>query len=339
MRSLGLCRAALVTAIAILAVGPARAGFDDKKPISYTVDGGSASGFFKVVAEALNGIVRDTYPGSSPTYKPGAPAGGILNISLGRSDFSFTAGAPEIEFALEGKRPFRQSLKGKFKFVMLLQDALVVHNIMTKEWADKNGITSFADIAAKKPKMRLNVNQLANLQSTLGMYGAIFDAYGIKLSDVTTPGSIFRSNASGGIEALRDGKIDVFINGGFLPTAAITDVARTRPLEWIAGDQAKMKAAADRWHYDTIIVHKGVYPFVTKDEVTIVQWDAVVAGSHVPDETVYKFCKALFDNQDRVRSIHPSMAQFSIKNALRNPTKLQYHPGALRFYREAGVLK
>lgn len=339
MRSVGMMRAALAAAVAAVTVAPANAGFNDKNPITYSVDGGSASGFFKVVAEALNGIVRQTYPGTAATYKPGAPAGGILNISLGRSDFSFTAGAPEIEFALDGKRPFRQSLKGKFKFVMLLQDALVVHNIMTKEWADKNGITSFADIAAKKPKMRLNVNQLSNLQSTLGMYGAIFDAYGIQLSDVTTPGSIFRSNAAGGIEALRDGKIDVFINGGFLPTASITDVARTRPLEWIAGDPAKMKAAADRWGYDTITVPKGVYPFVTKDEVTIVQWDAVVAGSHVSDETVYKFVKALADNRDRVREIHPSMAHFSIDTAVRNPTKLPYHPGALRYYREAGVLK
>ena len=339
MRFRHLVQAMLTTSITVLAALPACADFNDKKPIDYTLDGATASGYFKVVAEAVNGIIREVYPGSAATYKPGSPAGGILNISRGHSDFTFTGGAPEIAYALDGTKPFAESLKGKFKFVMLLHNGLVVHSLMTKDWADRNGITSFADIAAKKPQMRLHVNQLANLQSTIAMYVALFDAYGIKEDEVTKGTTVFRSNAAGGFDALRDGKIDVFINGGFLPTAEVTDIARGRPLMWIAGDPDKIKAAADRWSYDTLTVPKGIYPFVAQGDVTIVQWNAVLAGAHVPDETVYKVVKALADNTDRVRSIHPSLAQFAIDKVARNPTQLPYHPGAERFYREAGTLK
>ena len=243
---------ATAAAIAAASAVPTLAEFNDKNPINYTVDGATATGYFKVVAEAVNGIIRETYPGSAATYKPGSPAGGILNISKGQSDFSFTGGAPEIAFALEGKAPFTESLKGKFKFVMLIHNGLVVHSLMTKEWAERNGITSFADIAAKKPIMRLHVNQLANLQSTLGMYVTLFDTYGIKEEEVTKGTTVFRSNSAGGLDALRDGKIDVFINGGFLPTAEITDIARSRPLLWISGEPDKIKAAAGRWGYDAI---------------------------------------------------------------------------------------
>lgn len=329
--------------LAVLAVSltalPAAAEFKDKNPITYTVDGATAGGYFKVVAEAVNGIMREYYPGSAATYKPGSPAGGILNISRGQSDFTFTGGAPEIAFALEGKAPFSESLKGKFNFVMLLHNGLIVHSLMTKEWADRHGVTSFADIAAKKPQMRLHVNQLANLQSTIGMYVSLFDVYGIGEGEVTRGGSVFRSNAAGGFDALRDGKIDVFINGGFLPTAEVADIARGRPLMWISGSADKIKEAAGRWGYDTITVPKGVYPFVTQDDITIAQWNAVLAGAHVPEETVYKFIRAMAENGDRVRSIHPSLAQFSVERVARNPTPAPYHPGAERFYREAGVLK
>ena len=221
-------RAALAAAITTLSALSAGADFNDNKPISYTVDGATATGYFKVVAEAVNGIVREHYPGTAATYKPGSPAGGILNISKGQSDLTFTAGAPEIAFALDGKAPFTESLRGKFSFVMLIYNSLVVHSLMTKDWAERNGIKSFSDIAAKKPQMRLHVNQIANLQSTLGMYVTIFDAYGIKEEEVTKGGSIFRSNAAGGFDALRDGKIDVYINGGFLPTAEVATCARTR---------------------------------------------------------------------------------------------------------------
>lgn len=333
-----LARAALAVLVAAVPLS-ARAGFDDNKPITYTVDGSSATGYFKVMIEAINGIVRAAYPGSDATYKPGSPAGGIQNIATGKSDIVFTASAPEIDYALDGKAPFTQSLKGKFKFVMLMHDGLVMQNVMTKEWADRNGIKSFADIAAKKPLMRLAVNQPATLQSTVSMYQTIFNVYGIKEAEVTKGQTVVRGNSNTGLDALRDGKVDVFINGGFVPTAELADVARGRALEWIAADRDKMKEAADRWHYDLFTVKKGIYPFVTQDEITYTEWNALVAGSHVPDETIYKLVKAIATHEAQVRAIHPSLAQFSIRTAVRNPTPLPYHPGAERYYREVGILK
>jgi uncharacterized protein len=339
MRFRGFAWAALAAATMASTTYPGGAGFNDNSPINYTMDGATATGYFKVVAEAINGLMRETYPGSAATYKPGSPAGGILNISRGQSDFTFNGGATEIGYALDGKAPFTESLKGKFQFVMLLHEALVIHPLMTKEWADRNGIKSFVDIAAKKPAMRLHVNQLANLQSTVSMYVALFDAYGIKEEEVTKGFPVLRSNAAGGLDGLRDGKIDVFINGGFLPTAEVADVARGRPLLWISGDPVKNKAAADRWTNKPIAVPKGIYPFVTQDDVTIALWNAVVAGAHVPEETVYKLVKAMAQNQHRVRSIHPSLGQFAIEKVAPNPTQLSYHPGAARYYREIGLLK
>src|SRR5262249_45661717 len=173
----------------------------------------------------------------------------------------------------------------------------------------------------------------------VSMYIALFDAYGIKEDEVTKGMQVFRSNAAGGLDALRDGKIDVFINGGFLPTAEIADVGRGRPLAWIAGDPAKTKAAAARWTSKVIPVPKGVYSFVTHDDLTIALWNSVVAGAHVSEETVYKFVKALFQNQARVRAIHPSLAEFTPEKVYGNPTQLSYHPGAARYYREVGLLK
>jgi len=332
-------RIAIAAILAALCTLPVRADFNDNKPISYTVDGATATGYFKVVTEAINGIVREAYPGTAATYKPGSPAGGILNISRGTSDFTFNAGATEIAYALDGKAPFTDSQKGKFTFVMMLHEALVIHPLMTKDWADRNGIRSFADIAAKKPIMRLHVNQIANLQSTISMYVALFDAFGIKEEEVTKGSAVFRSNSAGGLDALRDGKIDVFINGGFLPTAEITDVARGRPLMWISGDPVKTKAAAERWTNKVVPVPKGTYSFMTQDELTISLWNAVVAGAHVAEETVYKFVKAMAQHQDRVRAIHPSLGEFAPAKVYGNPTQLSYHPGAARYYRETGLLK
>lgn len=331
------CALALVGGLAATA---ALADFKDNKPISFSVDGATATGYFKVVTEALNGIVREAYPGTDATYKPGSPAGGVLNISTGRSDFTFNASPVEIAHANEGLAPFKQPLKGKFHFVMTLHEGLIVHNLMTKEWADQNKVSSFEDIAAKKLPMRLTVNLAANLQSTVTMYQLMFKSFGIDEATATEKGrTVIRGNAATGFNALRDGKVDVFINGGFVPTAEIADIHRGRPLQWVSADPKKLAAEASKWGLNVFTVPKGAYPFITKDEATISIWNAIVAGDHVTEETVYKFTRALMENEPRVRSIHPSLSKFAKQTAARNITQLAIHPGAARYYREVGLLK
>ncbi len=329
-------------AILVLATVPGAVAqsFNDKKPISYSVDGATATGYFKVVAETINGIVREAYPGSDATYKPGSPAGGILNMAAGKSDISFTGGAPEIEHALEGKAPFKESLKGKFSYIMLMHDELVVHALMTKEFADRTGVRSYDDLVAKKPAFRLAVNTTGNLQSTLGMYAVHFGAYGIDDAELTKWGvTLFRGNTNEGLAQLRDGKVDVLVNGAFLPTADVIDINRGRPLLWLEGNEAKLKPAVQKYGYRVVKLDKGAYPFIDRDTFMTVNWNAGIAGNHVSEETVYKFLKAITDAKDRVQKVHPSLKNFSVQSISKNPTPLPYHPGALRFYKEAGVIK
>ncbi len=335
-----ITRLGAAAACATLAASTAMAQFNDKKAISYSVDGATATGYFKVVTESINGIVREAYPGTDATYKPGSPAGGILNISTGRSDFAFNASPVEIAYANEGKAPFKESYKGKFHFVMMLHEGLIVHNLMTKDWADRNGIASFDDISAKKPPMRITVNMAANLQSTITMYQLFFGAFGINEAQATNSGkSMIRGNSATGFDSLRDGKVDVFINGGFVPTSEVTEVSRGRPLQWISADPAKLQKEAQKWGLKLATIPKGAYPFITKDETTLSIWNAIVAGDHVTEETVYKFTKALMENEPRMRTIHPTLGKFSRADASRNVTGLTVHKGAERYYREAGLIK
>ena len=325
---------------ATLMSASALAQFNDNKPISYSVDGATATGYFKVVTEAINGIVREAYPGTDATYKPGSPAGGILNLSTGRSDFAFNASPVEIKYANEGKAPFKEPYKGKFHFVMMLHEGLIVHNLMTKDWADRHGIASFDDIASKKPPMNITVNLAANLQSTVTMYQLFFGAFGINEAQATNGGkSMIRGNSATGFGALRDGKVDVFVNGGFVPTAEVIEVARGRPLQWISADSAKLAREAEKWGLKVATIPKDAYPFITKDESTLAIWNAIVVGDHVSEETVYKFTKAVMENEARMRSIHPTLAKFTRAEAVKNITGLSVHKGAARYYREAGLSK
>jgi uncharacterized protein len=328
-------------AAALVVAAPAFADFTDKKPINATVTGATPSGYPRTMVEGLNAVVRDTYPGSAVSFKPNSPGGGVLAIADKQADFTATATGTEIRLALEGRDPYKSALKGKFSYVMELYDNQFMHFIMTKEWADANGIKSWADIAAKKPKMRLAINRPDNPQTTIGGPYEVMKAYGFTITDIEKwGGSYVLGNSQIGLDAITDDKADVFMNARNLGDSLIKDIAGKRALLWIDGDMAHLQKAAEAFHFKADTVPKGTYPFMEKDYPTVRMWVSLLAGSHVPDEVVYKYVKAIAENEARVQAIGGSLkTSFTTAKMATNPANLPYHPGALRYYKEKGLVK
>jgi hypothetical protein len=325
----------------MLAALPALADFNDKKPITATVTGATPSGYPRTMVEGLNAVVRDAYPGSAVSFKPNSPGGGVLAVAEGQADFTATASGTEIRLANEGGAPFRAPLKGKFSYVMQLYDNQYIHFIMTKDWADANGIRSWADIAAKKPRMRLAINRTDNPQTTIGGPYEVMKAYGFTYDDIQKwGGSYVLGNSQIGLDAITDGKADVFMNARNLGDSLIKDIAGKRALLWIDGDRATIEKAAAAFNFKADMVEKGTYPFMEKDYPTVRMWISLVAGNHVPDEVVYKYVKAIAENEARVQSIGGSLkTSFTTAKMATNAAHIPIHPGALRYYKEKGLVR
>lgn len=333
-------RTLLAAVVFAVLAAPAFAGFDDKNPITATVTGATPTGYPRAMVEGLNAVVRDVYPGSSVSFKPNSPGGGVLAVAEGQADFTATATGTEVRLANEGKSPYQKPLKGKFSLAMMLYDVQYIHVLMTRAWADANGIKSFADIAAKKPRMRLAINRPDNPQTTIGGPYEMMKAHGFTIDDIPKwGGSYVLGNSSIGLDAIVDDKADVFMNVRNLGDSLIKDVASKRPLMWIDDDPAKTKQAAAVFDFTVGMVGKDAYPFLDKEYPTVRQWVALVVGAHTPDEVVYKYVKAVAENQDRVQKIGGSLKTFTTAAMIHNPAKLPIHPGALRYYKEKGMLK
>ncbi|HEY7607780.1 MAG TPA: TAXI family TRAP transporter solute-binding subunit [Alphaproteobacteria bacterium] len=319
----------------------ALADFGDKGPITATVTGATPTGYPRTMVEGLNAVVRDAYPGSSISFKPNSPGGGVVAVSKGEADFTATATGAEIGLANEGKFPFREPLKGKFQFVMQLYDNAYIHLLMTKAWADENGIRSWDDIAKKRPRMRLTLNRPDNPQGSIGGPYELMKAHGFTIDDVPKwGGSFVLGNSSVSIDAIKDGKADVMMSGGILGNSLVKDTARTRDLLWIDGDLAKLQKAADAFHFKAEMVPKGTYAFMDKDYPTIRMWVAMLAGAHVPEQVVYKYTKAIAEAEARVQALGGVMKTgFATAKMATNASGLPYHPGALRYYKEKGMAK
>jgi hypothetical protein len=334
-------RMLIAATFAVGAATPAFADFGDKNPITATVTGATPSGYPRTMVEGLNAIVREVYPGSTVSFKPNSPGGGVLAIAKGEADFTATATGTEIKLANEGKAPYREALKGKFFFVMQLYDNQFIHFIMTKAWAQENGIKTWEDIAKKKPRMRLAINRPDNPQTTIGAPYEVMKAFGFTYDDVAKwGGSYVLGNSSVGLDAITDGKADVFMNARNLGDSLVKDIAGKRELMWIDGDPAMIAKAAAVFANKMDMVPKGTYPFMEKDYPTVRMSVFLLAGAHVSEETVYKYVKAIAENEARVQAIGGSLkTSYTTAKMTTNPADLPVHPGALRYYKEKGMIK
>ncbi len=65
----------------------------------------------------------------------------------------------------------------------------------------------------------------------------------------------------------------------------------------------------------------------------------ILTNKSTPDEIVYKLVKALHDNKDALAKAHPSFVAFSPEGMAVEHVGMEYHPGAIKYYKEIGIWK
>lgn len=107
-------------------------------------------------------------------------------------------------------------------------------------------------------------------------------------------------------------------------------------LEFTDAQLEKIQKSHPIWSRYTIPA--GTYPSQEKDIKTISQPNFLACRAELPEELVYRITKTIYDNLPFFNSIHKATKTMSLKRATKNlPAPL--HPGAERYYREAGILE
>ena len=192
------------------------------------------------------------------------------------------------------------------------------------------GIKRFEDLKGK----RFNVGNPGS--GTRASLEELLDAMGWKLSDFALA-SALKADEHGA--ALCDNKIDGFIYGVGHPSANIQDPtttcgARLVPLTGAAVD----KLVAERPYYARATIPGGLYANNPEPVPTYGVVATLVTSSKVPDDVVYALVKAVFDNFDAFKRLHPAFAHLNPRDMVRNGLSAPLHDGAARYYREKGWL-
>ena len=82
-----------------------------------------------------------------------------------------------------------------------------------------------------------------------------------------------------------------------------------------------------------------MYPGTDNDTNTFGVKATFVTSADVPEDVVYEVVKAVFDNFDRFKKLHPAFANLDPKEMVTEGNSAPLHPGAEKYYREQGWIQ
>lgn len=192
------------------------------------------------------------------------------------------------------------------------------------------GVKSPADLKGK----RVSLDEPGS--GTLINARAILAAYGVTEKDIKP--EYLKPNQAG--EKLKDGSVDAFFFTGGYPAGAITELAATGGIDLvpISGPEAdKLRDGAKFFAGDEIPA--GTYKDVGAVKTVAVgaQW---VTSSKIDAALVYEVTKALWSDKTRaVLDAGHAKGKAITKATALNGLGIPLHPGAEKFYKEAGLIK
>ncbi|HET8569802.1 MAG TPA: TAXI family TRAP transporter solute-binding subunit [Candidatus Limnocylindria bacterium] len=271
------------------------------------------------LAELLNKKLRTAASAQST-------AASVANMQLirdGKADLAFTLADTAYD-AVQGRGAQFTDKKVDAKNLAVLYTNFT--HIVAKDGA---GINTVADLKGK----RVSVGAAAS--GTEIIANRVLEANGIDpAKDITRE----RLGVADSANALRDGKVDAFFWSGGLPTAQIIDLTNSTKVKFIS-HQDSTKKMADKYgpFYFDVKIPKGTYK--NDEDVTVSGVANILAVPASMDPALARaILTTMFDNKSELETIHAEAKNLKLETAVEG-SPIDYHPGAIEFYRSKGVWK
>jgi len=287
----------------------------------------------------------------------------IGSCPVGCTAYTWSAGIAEvINKNVEGVSMTAEETKGYVANIKLMQSEQIEISMATSlssyqaydasgpyEGSEKGNILSWMAIApvamhviALKDGPVQSLEDLKGKRVGMGQPGGVsmLDADAMMKTLGLTPDTDFkpfRIRLGGMADGLADGNLDAALWNGSFPLPPVVKLTAAREIQLIPiPDDFFDTLRAEYPPYFRLSIPAGLYKGVDVDTPTFGLANGMVLSKDVPDDIVYEMTKAIFENRDSLKAVHPALGRIT-KDSVLNGFGAPLHPGALKYYREIGV--
>ena len=293
-----------------------------------TVGTGGVTGVYYAAGGAMCRLVNKDRARHGIRCSVESTGGSVFNVNTikaGELDFGFSQSDVQYN-AVKGLGQYKDGAYADLRTVFAMHPE--PFTVLARKEAN---IKSFTDFKGK----RFNVGNPGS--GTRSSMEELLAAMGWKLSDFSLASEL-KADEHG--PALCDAKIDGFFYGVGHPSANIQDPTTTCGAKLVSMTGPVIdKLVADKPYYAKVQIPGGMYPNNPQATNTFGVLATVVTTAKTPAETVYQVTKAVFDNFEEFKKLHPALANLSPQNMIKDGLSAPLHEGAARYYREKGWIK
>jgi TRAP transporter TAXI family solute receptor len=190
------------------------------------------------------------------------------------------------------------------------------------------GISDFQDLKGK----RVNVGNPGSGQR--GTMEVLMEALGWSMDDFSLASELKSAEQS---QALCDNQIDAMVFTVGHPSGSIQEASTAcdSVLVNVTGD-AVDQLVADNPYYRKATIPGGMYRGTDEDVTTFGVGATFVSSADVPEEVVYQVVKAVFENFEDFKNLHPAFANLKQEEMIKDGLSAPLHAGAEKYYKEQG---
>jgi len=293
-----------------------------------TIGTGGVTGVYYAAGGALCRLVNKDRAKHGIRCSVESTGGSVFNVNTikaGELDLGFAQSDVQYN-AAKGLGQFKDGAHGDLRAVFSVHPE--PFTVLARKEAN---VRTFADFKGK----RFNVGNPGS--GTRASMEELLAAMGWTMGDFALASEL-KADEHG--PALCDGKIDGFFYGVGHPSANIQDPTTSCGAKLVSlTGPAVDKLIADKPYYAKATIAANLYPNNPNATQTYGVLATVVTSSKVPAETVYQVVRAVFENFNEFKGLHPALAFLTPENMVKDGLSAPLHEGAVRYYKEKGWIK
>ncbi|WP_417526785.1 TAXI family TRAP transporter solute-binding subunit [Marinomonas shanghaiensis] len=268
-----------------------------------------------------------------------ARGGGVANpmvVESGKADIALSNVATS-RWASEGMLLYQGNSATHIRSLVGGLNPVYIGAIVRKEYMQENGFKSLDDIL--KSDRPVNIMMKPAGSNIPPVVEAILAAYGLDRDKIKSQGgSILQVDSSQMSGLIRDKRVDLFFDTILQGHPSITEISLTGGIEFLDMSERALDVMA------SLGLQKGSYgkwfDAQTDSNIGGDFGTHLIASSEMSDDTAYAITKIVIENMDQLSNDFKAWKAFKLEDAAK-PEKngIRLHPGAIRYYKEIGLLK
>jgi len=284
---------------------------------------GGTSGVYYPLGVAIGKIFSDKIPNvKTQVQATKASVENLILLQQGRGEIAFTLG-DSLKAAWDGD----EEAGFKKKLDKLRTIGAIYPNYIQIVATAESGVKTLADLKGKSlsvgaPKSGTELNSRA-----------ILSAAGMSYKDM---GKVEYLPFAESVDLMKNRQLAATLQSAGLGVASLKDLSTSTEINVVAVPREVVEKIGPP--FVPVVIPGGTYTGQDKDVPTAAVVNYLVTSADVSDDIAYEMTKLIFESLPELANAHVAGKEIKLENAA-NGSPVPLHPGAIRYYKEKGLIK